>query len=389
MSLRNYKTIKERQKFLEKATNFRFKAITTYPKDLEEAQFGNCENMIGATQMPLGVAGPLRIHGKYALGDYYIPLATTEGALVASVNRGCKAITAAGGAEVFGEFAGITRGSVFKTNGIKDGHRLKIWIDEHFSQLAQMTESTSSHLKLKKIDTRVVGRNVYTRFSFDTQDAMGMNMVTIAADAAARFIKEKTDNYRVTLAANFDIDKKPAWLNFILGRGRQVWAEVVLDKNIVKEVLKTTPEKLHEVVMQKCLLGSAISGSLGFNAHFANIIAAIFIATGQDVAHTVEGSLGITSTEIVNSKLYISVYLPDLPLGTVGGGTKLPAQKEALSLLGVSGGRKGRNASSFAEIVGAAALAGEISLLASLSEGSLASTHQKLARRFKSPRRLK
>jgi hydroxymethylglutaryl-CoA reductase (NADPH) len=157
-----------------------------------------------------------------------------------------------------------------------------------------------------------------------------------------------------------------------------------LRAKIIKEVLKTTPEKIHEVTTKKCLIGSIVSGSLGFNAQFANIIAAIFIACGQDVAHTVEGSLGITTTEIVGDQLYISIYLPDLVIGTVGGGTRLPAQKEALELLGISGGNKGNNAASFSEIVGAAVLAGEISLLAALSEGALASSHFRLTRGYKS-----
>lgn len=381
MSLRDYKTIEERVRFLEKEKKLQFKAVTIFPKELEEAQYKNCENMIGAVSVPLGIAGPIKICGKKACGDYYIPLSTTEGALVASVSRGCKAISNSTGVAVHSEYKGITRGPVFKTGNLADSFKLKMYLSENFSRLSQVAEQTSAHLVLKKIHTQVIGRHVYVRFSFDTKDAMGMNMVTIATDKIAKFIEDQTGASCLALASNFDIDKKGAWLNFILGRGRQVWAEAILDRKIVKEILKTTPEKIHEVAIQKCLIGSAISGGLGFNAHFANVIAAIFIACGQDVAHTVEGSLGLTSTEIVGNSLYIAVYLPDLILGTVGGGTNLPAQREALQLLGVAGGNQGENAAVFAEIVGAAVLAGELSLLASLSEGSLASSHQKLARR--------
>lgn len=383
MSLRSYKTIEERRKFIGERTGLSFKAIKIYPKDFEKAQFSNCENMVGAVQVPLGIAGPISIHGEYAKGDYYIPLATTEGALVASVNRGCKVICRAGQVRVFTENTGMTRGPVFQTKGIKESLELKRWLVAHFNDLNYQSEKTSSHLKLQNIQAKVVGRNVFVRFSFDTQDAMGMNMVTIATEEIVRFVKKETGSKCISLAGNFDIDKKPAWLNFILGRGRQVWAETTLDKQIVKEVLRVTPAKIHQVVKSKCLLGSIISGSLGFNAHFANIVAAMFIALGQDVAHTVEGSIGITTTEIIDGNLYISVYLPDLAVGTVGGGTNLPSQKEALDILRISGGNQGKNAQALAEIVGGAVLAGEISLLAALAQGSLVSAHQKLARRHK------
>lgn len=378
--MRNLKTIKERRKFIEKKKNVSLPAIGEYPKEMEIAQYKNCENMIGCSHIPLGMAGPIPIRGSYARGEYYIPLATTEGALVASVNRGCKAVSLSGGVKVITSFAGITRGSVFKSKGIAESHKLKTWIDDHFQLLSKLADSTSSHLKLLKIETGLFGMNFFVRFSFDTQDAMGMNMVTIAAQKMTEEITRLTGNDCVAVAGNFDVDKKPAWLNFLLGRGRQVWAEVVLSKNTIEEVLKSTPERLHQVALRKCIYGSIISGSLGFNAHYANIIAALFIATGQDVAHTVEGSLGITSTEIVNNGIYTSVYLPDLPIGVVGGGTNLPSQKEALSILGIFGGDHGKNASQFAEIIGGAVLAGEISLLSSLSEGSLALAHKKLAR---------
>lgn len=380
MSLRNCKTIKERRKFVEKKTKFSFDVIKIYPKKLEEAQFKNCENMIGAVQVPLGIVGPLVISGQSAKGEYYIPLATTEGALVASVNRGCKAVTKSGGVTVYTENAGMTRGPVFQAKGIKESLRLKEWLNTYFNDIYHLSQKTSSHLKLQSVKTQILGRSVFVRFSFDTCDAMGMNMVTIATDRIVRFIEKETGIKCSSLAGNFDIDKKPAWLNFILGRGRQVWAEAILDKKIVKEVLKSNPMKINQVTKEKCLLGSAISGSMGFNAHFANVIAALFIALGQDVAHTVEGSLGVTTTEINDGNLYISIYLPDLAVGTVGGGTALPSQKESLSTLGVSGGNKGKNAQALAEIVGGVVLAGELSLLAALAQGSLASAHQRFAR---------
>ncbi len=226
----------------------------------------------------------------------------------------------------------------------------------------------------------MVGRNVYLRFVFDTCEAMGMNMVTFASERITQLIKAKTKIECFSLTGNLCVDKKPAWLNFIRGRGKRVWTEVKIKKEVVKKVLKTTPEKIAEVVYRKCLLGSAMAGSVGFNGHYANIVAALFLATGQDMAHVVEGSLGITTAEVIEKgSLYFSVYLPDLMIGTVGGGTHLPTQKEALSVLGLGKGKRGE-ALKFAEIIGGAVLAGELSLMAALASGDLARAHEKLGR---------
>ena len=239
--------------------------------------------------------------------------------------------------------------------------------------------------------TRGVGKYRYVRFVFDTQDAMGMNMATIATQKLVAFIETNTQAKCLSVAGNYDVDKKPSWLNLIEGRGIKVWAEVVIPESVVKAVLKVTPQIFYEAWLAKCMYGSILSGSLGFNAQFANIVAAVFLATGQDLGHVGEGSLGVTTTEVISSQftvgsgqkkndLYVSVYLPDLMVGTVGGGTGLPTQQEALNLLGVAGGDRGSNSKRLAEIIAAAVLAGEISLLASEAEGTLAKAHQKLGR---------
>lgn len=363
--LRDFASAKDRREFLEKKLNINLS--NTGRIDV----CANVENLIGTTQIPLGIAGPIKVNGK----EYFVPLATTEGALVASVSRGCKA-TAKNGIDVVIEDVGITRGPVFRTNDSNTGFKAKDWMEKNFRKIAKVAESTSSHLKLLKADYKIVGRNLFVRFYFNTQDAMGMNMATIATEQAVNLIEEKTGIKCISLAGNFDIDKKPAWLNFISGRGKKAWAEIVLDKDIVKTVLKTTPEKLAELVYRKCLLGSVMSGSLGFNGHFANIIAAIFAATGQDLAHVVEGSLGVTTAEsLENGDLYFSIYMPSLIVGTVGGGTHLPTQEEALAIMNVNGVLE------YSKAVAGAVLAGELSLLSSLSEGSLAKAHQKLGRK--------
>ncbi len=247
-------------------------------------------------------------------------------------------------------------------------------------QLQAVAAKTSGHLKLTKHFSRGLGKHRYIRFVFDTQDAMGMNMATIATNEVVRTIERDTGARCISVAGNYDVDKKSSWLNIIEGRGRKAWAEVTLPSSVLRHTLKSSAQKIFDVWLAKCMIGSAMAGSMGYNAHFANIIAAIFLATGQDLGHVGECSAGITTMEVVPRGLYVSIYLPDLMVGTVGGGTGLGTQKEALELLGVAGGNNGKNAQQFAEIVAGAVLAGEISLLASLSEGSLAKAHERLAR---------
>lgn len=378
MNLRNYKTASERCSALEKNLNLKLPHIGNFSLDESIASTRNNENMIGVAQIPLGIAGPLKIKGGSFDDSFFIPLATTEGALVASVNRGCKAITEGGGANSISHKVGVTRGPAFYTGSVKESNNFYLWIKKNEKKLIQMSEETSSHLKFKKAEVRTEGPYVYVRFYFDSADAMGMNMATIATQALVDHIEKETGVKCVSVAGNFDTDKKPSWLNFINNRGIKVWSDIALKKEIVTEVLKTTPEKFYEVWLAKCMIGSAMAGSLGFNSHFANITAAIFIATGQDPAHVTEASMGITTAKVLkNGDLYVSIYLPDLMIGTVGGGTGLATQNEALSIMGVAGEGK---VEKFAEIIGAAVLAGEVSLLSSLSEGTLAKAHERLGR---------
>lgn len=378
MNLRGYKTVAERRKAVEQIRAWKLSHIGAFSLDEKVASSKHCENMIGAAQIPLGIAGPLRVNGEYAKGDFLLPLATTEGALIASLSRGCKAVVESGGAFVSLQQAGQTRGPVFFVPSQKERKQARIWITKNKEQLQTVAQKTSLHLHLKEILTREVGQYLFVRFSFDTEDAMGMNMVTIAAEAIAQEIEKETRAQCLSVAGNFDIDKKPAWLNFIENRGYVVRAEAVIKKEVLQTVLKTSAEALFEVWLAKCMVGSAMSGSMGFNAHFANIIAALFLATGQDPAHVVEGSMGITTAKVLaGGDLYFAVYLPALMVGTVGGGTNLATQHEALEILGVAG--EG-NVEKFAEIIGGAVLAGELSLLASLAEGSLGKAHERLGR---------
>lgn len=368
-----------RREVLEMISGIDLSALETDSEVLEKAKGRSIEQAVGVVSVPLGIAGPLIIKGSIAKGKYFVPLATTEGALVASINRGCKAISLSGGVVAHVDDVGITRAPVFRVSGIKQALKLLDWINRSRKKFNKIAEETSDHLELLDITAKLVGKSLFVRFVFDSGEAMGMNMATIATDRIVKFMEKEKKVKCISLTGNFCVDKKPSGINFLYGRGKQVWAEVKIRSSILKKVLKTDNEKLVEVGQRKLMLGSAISGSLAFNAQYANVVAGIFLATGQDVAHVVEASLGITTVEKDGESAYFSVFLPDLVLGTVGGGTHLPTQKAALGILGLGSGESGE-AKKFAEIVAGAVLAGEISLIASLAEGSLASAHQSLGR---------
>ena len=374
--------IAKRRKNLQKLLNVNLDSINTPSCTCQSACSTNCESMIGYTQIPLGIAGPLKIAGSYAKGDFYLPLSTTEGALVASVARGAKA-SQISPIKTHLQDIGITRAPVFTTSSLSHSQSLVDFVNKNFSKISIITNSTSSHLTLKEIIPTILGRNVYLRFIFDTQDAMGMNMATIATEKATDFIEKNTSAVCIALSANLCVDKKPSWQNFILGRGKKVQAEITISQKTLKSIFKTNIDSLVELNYRKNLLGSALSGSLGFNAHYANIASAIFIATGQDPAHVVEAAQGITTVEKIDKNtLYFSVYLPNLIIGTVGGGTKLATQSTALQILNITP-KTSHPTLTFAEIIASAILSGELSLLSALASKDLAKSHLLLARNNK------
>ncbi|MDW7731698.1 MAG: hydroxymethylglutaryl-CoA reductase (NADPH) [Methanolobus sp.] len=377
--------VKIRRYAVEASSGTSFEHIHDYSLNVTEVTKRNIENMIGAVQIPLGVAGPLRVKGEFAQGPYYLPLATTEGALVASVNRGCSVITNSEGANVRIFQDRMTRAPVFKLDDVVKAKEFAEWVKkpEIFAQMKEKASETTKFGVLLDVEPYITGNTVYLRFSYDTKDAMGMNMVTIATEALTTLIEDEFGTIPVSLSGNMCIDKKPAAINSILGRGKTVAADVIIPKDLVRERLKCNPGAMAEVNYRKNLLGSARAGALGYNAHAANIIAAMFIACGQDAAHVVEGSTAITTMELTKYEdLYCSVTLPALPVGTVGGGTGLGPQSDCLNLLGVkgSGNPPGTNSRKFAEIVAAAVLAGEISLVGAQAAGHLARAHAELGR---------
>ncbi|WP_254840559.1 hydroxymethylglutaryl-CoA reductase (NADPH) [Natronomonas marina] len=356
-------------------------AVGAYTFDAADAD-PNVENMLGAAQVPMGVVGPVRIDGGAVEGSKYLPMATTEGALVASVNRGCAALRAADGATARVLKNAMTRAPVFRVGDVGEAGEVASWVRANAERLAEAAESTTSHGRLRDVTPYVVGDSVFLRFAYDTKDAMGMNMATIATEAACDIVESETPAELVALSGNLCSDKKPAAINSVEGRGRTVAADVELPREVVEGYFDTTPEAIVEANTRKNLVGSAKAGSLGFNAHAANTVAAAFLATGQDVAQVVEGANAITTADVRGDDLYASLTLASLEVGTVGGGTKLPTQAESLDVVGVRGGGDpaGSNADALAEVIAAAALGGELSLLGALASDNLASAHEELGR---------
>ena len=372
-----------RRLLVAEATDADLDPLGEYAFDADAVHGSNIENTLGGVQVPVGVAGPVTIDGGAESAERYLPLATTEGALVASINRGCSVIEDAGGATARVTKSGMTRAPVFRVAGVAEAEALADWVRDNVPAMREAAESTTSHGELLDVTPYVVGNNVFLRFRYDTKDAMGMNMVTIATREACDVIEAETDASLVALSGNLCSDKKPAAINAVEGRGRSVVADATVPREVVEDRLHTTPEAIAEINTRKNLVGSAKAGALGFNAHVANAVAAMFLATGQDEAQVVEGANAITTAETTaDGDLYVSVSLASLEVGTVGGGTKLPTQRASLEILGVAGGGEpaGSNADALAESIAVCALAGELSLLAALGSRHLSSAHAELGR---------
>ncbi|KAK4518803.1 uncharacterized protein ATC70_009026 [Mucor velutinosus] len=338
-----------------------------------------CENVIGYMPIPVGVAGPLNIDGDLI----HIPMATTEGCLVASAARGCKAINAGGGATTIVTADGMTRGPCVEFPNILRAADCKRWIEQEGEKVVtEAFNSTSRFARVRKLKVALAGRLMYIRFSTTTGDAMGMNMISKGCEKALSKIAERyPDMQIISLSGNYCTDKKPAAINWIEGRGKSVVAEAVIPGAVVEKVLKTTVAALVELNISKNLVGSAMAGSVGgFNAHAANILTAIYLATGQDPAQNVESSNCITLMKAVNNDkdLNISCTMPCIEVGTIGGGTILPPQQAMLDFLGVRGPHPtepGANARRLARVICASVMAGELSLCAALAAGHLVKAH--------------
>jgi hydroxymethylglutaryl-CoA reductase (NADPH) len=342
-----------------------------------EAMRGNVENPVGAAQVPLGVAGPLRVRGEHARGTFYVPLATTEGALVRSYERGMVALTRAGGAA-----ARLSRDTnrvspVFLFRDVESAHELAPFLAERFAEVRAEAEATTRHGRLVALECMPVGREVIVAFTFSTGDAHGMNMIVKAADRACRWIAAESGALEYLIFSGAESEKRASGALFAGGKGKRVVAGARIPRRTVRSLLQTTPERLADL-WRHTVLGHLQAGALGYNGHIANGLTALFIATGQDVANVANSAVGITCFEVTaEGDLYASVTLPALTVATVGGGTGQGTARECLEMLGCAG--SGR-APKLAEIAAATVLAGEISMAAAIAEGQFVEAHETYGR---------
>lgn len=375
---------KVRLEYIEHLTEQNYPELSDTSLNADKLINKNIEDLIGGIEIPLGIAGPISIKSSQVTGSFMLPMATTEGALVASTSRGAKVLTQAGGVNIEMENFGITRAPVFRTKDLSQAMQLKHWVIENLANLKEVAESTSNHLKLLGIKPFVFGSNIWLRINYDTDQAMGMNMATIASSEIAKYICAQHKYVELlAVSGNMCVDKKANTLNIHTGRGRQVHAQVIIPKSIVEESLHTTIEKIVEVVQTKTWIGSALSGSISFNSHIANVIAATFAATGQDLAHIVDSSTGFFNCRAIkNTDLEVSIFLPSLLIGTIGGGTSIPKQHAALKLMttDIDSKQSFLNADTVAQVLAAGVLAAELSVHAALAADELTKAHQKLGR---------
>ncbi|HEX8292253.1 MAG TPA: hydroxymethylglutaryl-CoA reductase [Pyrinomonadaceae bacterium] len=368
--------VARRRRWVEERTGCALTHVGSHSLASEEMR-GNVENPVGAVQTPLGVAGPLVVNGRHARGRFYVPLATTEGALVRSYERGMAAIARAGGAtaRVYEDENRVA--PVFSFDDVGDAHDFARGLAGDFEGIRAEAESTTRHGKLLRLECHPVGREVIVSFCYHTADAHGMNMIVKATEAACRWILPRSRARRFHVFSGYSSEKRAAGVLLAGGKGKRVSAGALLPARVVKSYLHTTPEGM-SAVWHRTVLGHLQANAVGYNGHYANGLAAVFIACGQDVANVVNSSVGITDFEVTpEGDLYASVTLPSLTVATVGGGTQLGTSRECLEMLGCAGAGK---APKFAEIVAATLLAGELSMGAAIASGEFVQAHETYGR---------
>jgi hydroxymethylglutaryl-CoA reductase (NADPH) len=369
--------IRERQAFVQQASGIALRHLSQYSFDPHLAK-GNCENFTGVAQVPVGFAGPMRVNGEHAQGDFLVPLATSEGTLVASYNRGMKALNACGGVKATVVDDAMQRAPVFVFQDARAGRDFARWVETNLESVRREAEATSSVAKLLSIDPYLAGKFVYLRFNFSTGDAAGQNMVGRATFAACNWIQDHYSGIvNFYLESNFATDKKSSQVNILRTRGKRVTAEATATREEFLRCFSVEPAKLvHHYGVAN--IGAFMAGANSNGLQSANAIAAIFIATGQDVANVAESCACLVYCELLpDGGLYGSLTIPSLIVATYGGGTALATQRECLEVMGCYG--KGK-VNKFAEIVAAAALAGEISLAVAIASSDWVDSHEKFGR---------
>jgi hydroxymethylglutaryl-CoA reductase (NADPH) len=367
----------QRRDFARKVTSSDLKNIGYYSVDPADTA-GNIENFIGVAQVPIGLMGPLLVNGEHAQGEFFVPMATSEGTLVASYNRGARLLREAGGAKVTVVDDAMQRAPVFIFSDAREARDFGVWVENNFEKIAEQAETTTSSGKLRDIQQFSAARMRYLRFNYTTGDAAGQNMVGKATFVACEWIK---DNYpgieRYMLSGAMDTDKKHSQLNTLYTRGKRVVAEVTLPSTLIEKVMGVSGNALFKAraINQ---VGGLLAGSINTGAHSANGITATFIAMGQDVANVAESSAAVVYADLDDQgNYYFSITIPSLIVATFGGGTGLPTQKECLEMIGCSGSGKVRK---LAEIIGATVLAGELSLMSAVLAGDWVTSHDALGR---------
>ncbi|MGA9573199.1 MAG: hydroxymethylglutaryl-CoA reductase [Lysobacterales bacterium] len=371
--------IHARQDFIREKTATELKHIAGYSFDPHLTR-GNIEHFTGVAQVPLGFAGPLLVNGEHARGEFYVPLACSEGTLVASYNRGMKVLYGSGGVKCTVVGDNMQRAPVFVFEDAVSARRFSEWVKANRPEIRAVAEATDPFVRLDYIDHYLAAKFAYLRFNFTTGDAAGMNMVGKATFAACNWILENCNEIaiqRFFLESNFATDKKASMINMLKTRGKRVVAEAVIKRDVLLDIMDADTESLyyHGKVAN---IGTMMSGANNNGCHAANAVTAVFLATGQDVANVAESSMGILYSELTQEHdLYLSITLPSLIVATCGGGTGLPTQKEALQAMGCYGVGK---VNKFAEILAGTVLAGEISLAAAISSLDWVSSHDQFGR---------
>lgn len=368
-----------RQAFIREHTGVTLDHVTRYSIDPQVTR-GNIEHFTGVAQVPMGFAGPLLVHGQHAQGEFYVPLACSEGTLVASYNRGMKVLHRSGGVKCAVVGDNMQRAPVFIFEDAASARRFADWVGEHREHIRSAADATDPFVHFDYIDTYLSNHFAFLRFNFKTGDAAGMNMVGKAAFAACNWILQHCDAVDIKqfyLEGNFATDKKASRVNMMHTRGKRVTAEAVVKRDVLLEIMDADTESLYHHY-KVATIGTMLSGANNNGCHAANAITAMFLATGQDVANVAESSVGLLFAELTPEKdLLMSITLPSLIVATCGGGTGLPTQRECLQVLDCFGAGK---VNRFAEIVAGTVLAGEISLAAAISSLDWVSSHEKYGR---------
>ena len=371
------KMAQQRREFVAANTAVSLDNIAHYSVD-PAVTAGNIENFIGVAQVPMGLVGPLKVNGEHASGDFYVPMATSEGTLIASYNRGAQLLRASGGATVTVIDDAMQRAPVFIFDDARQARDFGVWVEQHFAQIAEQAQTTTKSGKLRDIQQFAAARMRYLRFNFTTGDAAGQNMVGKATFVACEWI---VANYpgikRYMLSGAMDTDKKHSQLNTLYSRGKRVIAEITIPNSLLQKTMNISAQALYKArsINQ---IGSFMAGSTNTGAHSANGITAVFIATGQDVANVAESSAALVYADLDDKgDYYLSITIPSLIVATYGGGTGLPTQQECLKMLGCDGAGKVHK---LAEIIGATVLAGEVSLMSAVLAGDWVTSHDELGR---------